>query len=263
MIFKSMEIDSEFRNGVIKNLENQRLNINDLDNGKMDPQVLLISHNKNHGNAEKVVVVNNEEERMEIDVEPHALVTQDRFFDEDIKIYCYSEDKTDVRTGILRDLLSQRSQRRTVLTEHSYASSPALFSPVPDEKVNMNNQNVKVNPKRNLPVLRDHNYFKMKDSRLIDYYEKFHPHDMAVDHDYYDRNFEHKRKTCMDAFPCRLYSKGFSPVIPLETNPVIEESVESDPWDLCTDIRTSIPDYSEWTENQRQNFLYVKCKENL
>ncbi|XP_015112527.1 uncharacterized protein LOC107038132 [Diachasma alloeum] len=267
MILKSMEIDSEFRNGVIKNLENQKSNVKGLRDGKLDPQVLLISHNKNHGDSvKKRVVVKNQEERMEIDIEPHSLVAQERFFDKDMKIYCYSEDKDDMRSDILRNLLSQRSQRKTILNEHSYASTPALSSPVADVKINLNNQNQKlIIPKRNLPVLGDHNYFKkINDSQLIDYYDKFHTQSMAVDHDYYDRNMEQKKKICVDSYPCKLYSRGFTSVIPLEKHEVVDGIAEPDHWDLCTDMmNTSIANYSEWTESQRQGFLLVKCEEIL
>ncbi|XP_063984013.1 uncharacterized protein LOC135166030 [Diachasmimorpha longicaudata] len=264
MILKSMEIDSDFRNGVIKNLENQNRNINSLHDGKLNPQVLLISHNKNHGDSVKKMVVVNEGEKMEIDIEPHTLVAQERFFDKDIKIYCYSEDKDDTRSDILRNLLSQRSERKTILNEHSYASSPDLSSSVTDEKFNLGNQDLKLMiTKRSLPGLGDHNYFKkINDTQLIDYYDKIHTH-MAADHDYYDRNLE-QRKVCVNSYPCKLYSKAINSLIPPERHEDIDGNTEPDHWDLCTDVvNTPIANYSEWTESQRQSFLFAKCEEIL
>lgn len=180
MILKSMEIDPEFRTSIIKNLDTQKSNINNFPNGQMEPQVLLISHPKNRGdNVKKYVVVKNEDEQMEIDIEPEVETSNQH-----IKIYCYYEDKDE---EIIKNSFAQRFQK-TILSEHSYASLGLSDTKV--AKVNLNVQSVKLTSvKGNLPVLRDHNYFKRtNDSQLMDNYDKFNCNDIILDHDYYEKN---------------------------------------------------------------------------
>lgn len=68
----------------------------------------------------------------------------------------------------------------------------------------------------------------------------------------------------MDSYPCKLYPRAFTSLMPIVKQEYMDSTDGPYPWEFRADVKTEPSEEDQgWIDNPIHDFVFVKCEESI